>query len=300
MQGQSIQTSANEQYFRSQETALSNRIKNQLKSKPQDKDHASQRRQTATPSIYIAGAPDIGREMHPNGRGNHRRDIIDESYLSPTRIAIPTQSKSDQTLNRLLQDQLELAYSDHQSNVKSAQSYAAIQHLRNFQPHLELSPNTSRHTSPCRSPSSLRQSPIISRRNGSSAVYKGYDAGSSGSERSFGSNKSAPLPVYLQVGRSKSATPSRTQSPNRQIPRCVSHNNSPSRSPVRHATLSPKHSNGALSGPSELVKHAHINLLWAFILDAIRSAHLDAFNESEPKQWWRKLFQTLKEKHGRG
>lgn len=330
MQDQRVQSTDNEQRMgKSQETPLWNRIKNQFASKPSDKEQSDRRKQSGAPLIYIANAPDMdnGVEIQQQANGSkarkqQRSHTHVERYLSPNAAPpSPRLSKSDQMLSRLLKDQLQLAYSDHQNNVRSAQSHEALEHLRNSQPRLELTPSSSRHASPCRGSRSQNHSPLLARKSHSPVSHlRHYDTGggSSGSENSYSSNMSAP-PSYMQLSRSKSCTPSRTHSPAKQQERLLrerkesryaSQTNSPTYSPM-HSNRTSRHQqrnpvrpvNGGLgigAGTSDLVKNAHINLLWAFILDAVRTGQLEHFDSGEPKQWWRKLFQTLKQLHGKG
>lgn len=301
MQGYQTQSNAaNEQHPKlSQETNLWNRIKNQFsKTTDRERQHNTGGRQKQTPVIYIE--PHIEDSKMQRSRRHQPYEEMDSTHLSPhhrasqPRLSKPNQSKSDQMLSRLLKDQLQLAYSDHQNNVRCAQSHEALMQLRHSQPRLELTPSSSRPASPTRKSKSQNASPSLSRRSLSPLNHRLLDGGSSGSENSFASNYSAP--VYYQVGRSRSCNTSRTHSPDHRIPQ----SNGVSRKAARIMRQSSVAGHQVARDSSQLVKQAHINRLWEFIIDAVNAAQLEDFSDSDPKQWWRKLFQTLKLMHGKG
>lgn len=333
MQSQSMDDS-NEQRSsyknaQSRETGIWNRVKNYVTTpKPQDKGqstlsengrpHHHSGRNNGTPIIHIAPAPEVEADIamqRVNHRGRRQTHHTDEAYLSPNHrpgfSQTQGQSKSDQMLSRLLKDQLQLAYSDYQNNLRCAQSPAALEHLRNSQPRIDITPSSSRHASPHRQSVSANVSPRSGRRSRSPALYKPNDFGSSGSEHSYTGNI-GPAPPYSQAaaGRSKSCTTSRAQSPCHQHQAAartasLSQTGSLRNSPLRKGPSTPKmyNLNGTNSrggSTSDLVKNAHFNLLWAFILDAITTGRLEEFGVGDPKQWWRKLFQTIKLMHGKG
>lgn len=291
----------------SQESSVWSRIKSQL-IRPLDNKERGISRKVSTPLIYIAPAPDSGDKREMNGnQGYYRKksEVMDRSHLRAERSersASDTRrlSKSEQTLNRLLRDQLQLAYSDHQNNMRNAQSFAALQQLRKSQPRLELSPSPSpsRGTSPHRRGKSRNRSPTNqNHRTHSPLAAKMSDGWSSGSEQSTTSNRSAP-PGYRQARESHGQLPSGKCSPAGQCLSPASRSASQSRS----SPNSPRGSNAGVSASdsSELIKHAHINLLWSFILDAIQTSHVENYGDIEPRIWWKRLFLVLKYKHGKG
>lgn len=247
-----------------------------------------------TPAIYVHRPSDCrpgdgtpSRNRSSAGRIGPPQQQINTSLLSPRRMA--GFSKSEQAIDHLLLDQLELAYVDHARNLRDAQSYTVFQQLRRSQPKLELSPNSSRHSSPVRP----RAQTGLSRSN-SPLASKFSDGGlSSGSENSRVSNRS------LSHSRG-------TQHNSRELidqwppasPRFGSHT----------APCSPQHQRArnhcthtcASVLNHELLKHAHINLIWRFIQDAVKSARLENFDFKDPKLWWRRLFSVLRQRNGKG
>lgn len=292
----------------SQENSVWSRIKNQfLQTVDNNKDRKPSKK-ASTPQIYIDSTADAEGSMSGSQVYRKQSEYISRSHIDPSRLTTDTSrshrlSKSEQTLNRLLRDQLQLAYSDHQNNMRTAQSYAAIQQLRKSQPRLEItqSASPSRHASPSRANMSRNQSPHSPRRGHSPLTHKVSDGWSSGSEQSCTSNKSAP-PGYRQAVRLQSAPTSGKNTPLTLSP---TH-----QSQTRSRPGSPRGSNAGQTGvqtgvtasnSNDMIKHAHINLLWTFILDAITSTpHLDNYGEVEPRIWWRRLFHILKYKHGKG
>ena len=285
----------------SHENSLWSRIKSQL-IRPLDSKDRGISKKVSAPLIYIAPAPDVEEKSEMNGHQAHYRkqsERMDRSYLRADRSERPPRdarlSRSEQTLNRLLRDQLQLAYSDHQNNMRNAQSYAALQQLRRSQPRLELSPSPSRGASPQRRDKSRHRSPNNHHRTHSPLAAKVSDGGwSSGSEQSTTSNRSAP-PGYRQARGSHGQLHSGKSTPGQGL--------SPAhQSRSSSAQNSPRGSNAGVSASdsSELIKHAHINLLWSFILDAIQTSHIEHYGDIEPKIWWRRLFLVLKYKHGKG
>lgn len=209
---------------------------------------------------------------------------INSSLLSPA-TKTSSLSKSDQMLNRLLRDQLELAYIDHQKNLKEARSYAALQQLQKSQPRLEVSPLNSRNSSPA------RNHPLLTAcRSHSPLSHKNSDGGwSSGSDHSHSSYHSTPhitqTPTRFQHYLARSIQPVPSGS---QTAPCSPVHRAQDRS-TRHCPP---------NGHEKLTKT--VSLLWNYIYDAVTSGHLENFDDKDPKHWWQKLFLMLKYKHGKG
>lgn len=269
----------------SQENCNNHFVKNHAVSNPSGlKNNSSD----CKPKIRIVKSSETMTSSVPNGRGMSKQAQVNTSYLTPGLSS--GLSKSDQMLNRLLRDQLELAYIDHEKNLRTAQSYAAFQQLKNSQPRLEVTPTHSRSTSPHRSRHHGRShSPLTPKHSGEGSGW------SSGSENSFRSNKSAPstympgTPVRLQHNQQTNQFRPVIPARGYQTAPC---------SPVhrQHGSPTPL----TFHRQEQLLKHAHINVIWSYIYDAVKTGQLENLDESDPKTWWRKLFLILKYKHGKG
>lgn len=246
--------------------------------------------QSKRPEIRVEKPSETNRSKM-SGRKSSKQcqeEQTNSSLLTPA-AKTSSLSKSDQMLNRLLRDQLELAYIDHQKNLKNAQSHAALQLLRRSQPRLEASPTNSRNSSPGRTHTTLTAC-----RSHSPLCHKSSDGGwSSGSDHSHSSYHSTPRIIqtanakYQHLVTVKPIKPFPTQS---QTAPC---------SPVHRLQDRANHH----SQPKELAnlqKKAHANVLWNYIHDAVTSGQLENFDERDPKKWWQKLFLMLKYKHGKG
>lgn len=243
--------------------------------------------QLKRPEIRIERPSETNRSKM-NGRKSSKQRPAEQangSLLSPA-AKTSSLSKSDQMLNRLLRDQLELAYIDHQKNLKNAQSHAALQLLRRSQPRLEVSPTNSRNSSPGRTHPALTAC-----RSHSPLSHKNSDGGwSSGSDHSHNSYRSTPHIIQTANAKYQHLTKSKPFPTQSQTAPC---------SPV-HRVQDRSNYRSQADEHSQLQKKAHANLLWNYIYDAVNSGHLENFDEKDPKKWWQKLFLMLKYKHGKG
>lgn len=234
------------------------------------------------PEIKITESSETRSSKMSRRKSSHQTGQVSGSFLHPVKTS--SLSKSDQMLNQLLKDQLELAYIDHQNNIKSAQTQAALQLLRKSQPHLDVSPSNSRHSSPARNISSG-----ISRRSHSPLSNKNSDGGwSSGSEYGYSSSPRITRIAAAGIPQSRSRSAHQVRREYQSAP-C---------SPL-HRAQEPAQRYG-LSNIQDNLPNL-INLVWNHVYDAVTMGNLlESFDEQDPKQWWKKLFRMLQYKHGKG